>query len=274
MVDELQTYLVRCWKITCYNGQVFCFTDHNKDLKINDEIYSSVSPINMTTVEKNIGLDIDNLEISGVFNHANIRKSEIESGLFNEAKISIFEYDWNKNVKMNVIFEGVFSSYTYGKDRYSVETQSVFGKLGHVFGRGFHLTCDAELGDQNCGVNINEPGYKFTPNIINFDDYGLEISRIPGISDGRFRNGTVEFIANKQIEFRLSIKSDKAIGNIRRITFWNRLKPIQKNFDSINLYIGCDKSIDCCSNKFNNAINFRGFPNIPSDDWIVVQQEN
>ncbi len=274
MGAELKTSLARCWKILRSDGQSFCFTDHNEDIMFDNDTYSSVSPLNMSSLEKNIGLDTDNVEISGTFHHESIVETDIENGLFDQAKIVVFEFDWVLKTKNRVLFQGLFSSYSYGDDRFSVEAQSAFGKLGHVFGRGFHLTCDADLGDENCGIDINLPSYKFTPNIIKFLENGIEISSIVGIAEGRFQNGTAELIANERVISKLSIKSDVLTEETRQITFWNNLNSNQTAADNINLYIGCDKSIDCCCQKFGNAINFRGFPNIPNDDWINVQQDN
>jgi uncharacterized phage protein (TIGR02218 family) len=32
---------------------------------------------------------------------------------------------------------------------------------------------------------------------------------------------------------------------------------------------GCDKSFSTCRTKFGNGINFRGFPHIPGNDFII-----
>jgi len=32
---------------------------------------------------------------------------------------------------------------------------------------------------------------------------------------------------------------------------------------------GCDKRFDTCRNRFNNAVNFRGFPHIPGNDFVI-----
>lgn len=32
---------------------------------------------------------------------------------------------------------------------------------------------------------------------------------------------------------------------------------------------GCDKSFATCRSKFGNGINFRGFPHLPGNDFIV-----
>ena len=38
----------------------------------------------------------------------------------------------------------------------------------------------------------------------------------------------------------------------------------------VRLTAGCDKRLEICRFKFNNLLNFRGFPDVPEDDWLIV----
>ena len=38
----------------------------------------------------------------------------------------------------------------------------------------------------------------------------------------------------------------------------------------VRLTAGCDKRLETCRFKFNNLLNFRGFPDVPEDDWLIV----
>ena len=39
--------------------------------------------------------------------------------------------------------------------------------------------------------------------------------------------------------------------------------------DKFEITAGCDKEFSTCCSKFNNAINFRGEPNIPRNEKIL-----
>ena len=39
--------------------------------------------------------------------------------------------------------------------------------------------------------------------------------------------------------------------------------------DRVRLEAGCDKLPRTCRKKFNNFLNFRGFPDIPGEDWLM-----
>ncbi len=38
----------------------------------------------------------------------------------------------------------------------------------------------------------------------------------------------------------------------------------------VRLEAGCDKRVDTCRLKFDNLLNFQGFPDIPGEDWLLV----
>ncbi len=40
--------------------------------------------------------------------------------------------------------------------------------------------------------------------------------------------------------------------------------------DLLRLEAGCDKRAVTCRYKFDNFVNFQGFPHIPGDDWLVA----
>ena len=37
----------------------------------------------------------------------------------------------------------------------------------------------------------------------------------------------------------------------------------------MTLTAGCDKTLSICANRFANAANFRGFPHMPGNDFII-----
>jgi uncharacterized phage protein (TIGR02218 family) len=39
--------------------------------------------------------------------------------------------------------------------------------------------------------------------------------------------------------------------------------------DAVTLTVGCDKRFDTCRDRFANALNFRGFPHIPGNDFVM-----
>jgi len=40
--------------------------------------------------------------------------------------------------------------------------------------------------------------------------------------------------------------------------------------DPLRLSAGCDRSRETCAKVFGNIINFRGFPHVPGEDWLMA----
>ena len=40
--------------------------------------------------------------------------------------------------------------------------------------------------------------------------------------------------------------------------------------DGVTLRAGCDKAFSTCRDRFANTINFRGFPHMPDNDFVIL----
>jgi uncharacterized phage protein (TIGR02218 family) len=38
---------------------------------------------------------------------------------------------------------------------------------------------------------------------------------------------------------------------------------------AVTLVAGCDRRFSTCAAKFGNALNFRGFPHVPGNDFVL-----
>ena len=83
-------------------------------------------------------------------------------------------------------------------------------------------------------------------------------TRAAGGADAALRAGLVGIIKNDRIG---------AAG--REIELWQPLGPQVRRAIVIRLEPGCDKRAETCRTKFNNFLNFRGFPHIPGEDWLT-----
>ncbi|RMA42141.1 hypothetical protein D9R08_11880 [Rhodophyticola porphyridii] len=59
------------------------------------------------------------------------------------------------------------------------------------------------------------------------------------------------------------------MSHVRSVELWEPFRAPVAPGDMIRLEAGCDKRMETCRLKFNNLLNFRGFPDIPGDDWLM-----
>ena len=67
-----------------------------------------------------------------------------------------------------------------------------------------------------------------------------------------------------------SIKRDVTEDDARLIETWEPLRAPVLVGDQVRLIAGCDKRFETCRLKFNNLLNFQGFPDIPGEDWVMA----
>ena len=66
------------------------------------------------------------------------------------------------------------------------------------------------------------------------------------------------------------VKRDQTTDAGREITLWQSLRAPLAIGDRLRLVAGCDKRMETCRYKFNNLLNFQGFPDIPGEDWMTA----
>ena len=66
------------------------------------------------------------------------------------------------------------------------------------------------------------------------------------------------------------VKVDTALEGGRRVELWQSLQAQISIGDRFELKTGCDKRPETCRQKFDNFINYRGFPAIPGEDWLMA----
>ena len=70
------------------------------------------------------------------------------------------------------------------------------------------------------------------------------------------------------------IKRDVFEDGARRIELWEPIRGAIEAGQKLRLTAGCDKRFETCRLKFNNLLNFQGFPDLPGDDWVMAYPSN
>jgi uncharacterized phage protein (TIGR02218 family) len=66
------------------------------------------------------------------------------------------------------------------------------------------------------------------------------------------------------------VKHDRQSGSTRTIELWDPIRAMIESDIAVRLIAGCDKRSETCRVKFRNLENFRGFPDLPGDDWLLA----
>ena len=97
----------------------------------------------------------------------------------------------------------------------------------------------------------------------------FEFTSLGGFADRWFEKGRVKFIDGAAAGLVGLVKNDRFENGLHRVELWESVAaPVQPG-DSLRLEAGCDRRAETCRLKFNNLWNFRGFPAIPGEDWLM-----
>jgi hypothetical protein len=88
-LDEETTRLAAIWRITRKDGVQFFFTDHDRDIVSDGEVYRADAGFERTAIRSDAGFAVDNLDLVGVFAEGGIFEDEVRAGLFDGAEIEI-----------------------------------------------------------------------------------------------------------------------------------------------------------------------------------------
>jgi len=158
------TTLCTAWKLELSDGRVFGFSGHDRDLIIEGVTYLAQSSLNESESESRLGYASDNGALQGVLETAHITEADIANGVLEGAKLSRLRVNWQDPTSYIILSVGELGQVTTQGDYFDVEWLGLASKLDRSTGRVFSKKCDAEFGDNRCGLSVdNFPAGTFCP---------------------------------------------------------------------------------------------------------------
>ncbi|MEX0320100.1 MAG: DUF2163 domain-containing protein [Ruegeria sp.] len=270
-VESGLTTLCRCWAITRADGVEYGFTDHDCALSFEGMTFKADTGLTAMAVEQATGLSIDNSEAMGVLSDAAVRDEDIEAGRFDGAEVRAWLVNWAKPDQRWLQFRGSIGELRRAGGAFHAEIRGLTDALNRPLGRIYQKPCTAVLGDAQCEFKTSTPGYSTEVPIAYVDD--ARVFRWPdmtGFEPGWFQRGRLTVVSGSAKDLWGSIKRDAFDGGFRVIELWEPVRGGVQAGDRVQLVAGCDKRMGTCRLKFNNLVNFQGFPDLPNEDWVMV----
>ena len=157
-----------------------------------------------------------------------------------------------------VQFRGTLGEIKRANGAFQAELRGVTEALNQPFGRVYQAPCSAVLGDGDCGVDLDAPGYFSEPLVEDVTDRKvLRFAGLDEFDDRWFEKGRVRVLTGKAAGLVALIKNDRLSGAGRRVELWQALGAEIAVGDQIRLEAGCDRRSETCRLKFNNIRNLR-----------------
>ncbi|SDE67618.1 phage conserved hypothetical protein BR0599 [Paracoccus isoporae] len=265
------TTLARAWAVTRADGVVLGFTDHDTALSFAGISFRPQAGMEAQAVVQGAGLAVDNSEAIGALSDAAIDEADIIAGRWDGAEIRLWEVDWADPAAHRLVFRGSLGEVTRAGGAFRAELRGLSEALNRPVGRVYHPRCSAVLGDGACKADLSRPGLSGEARIEQVSGARLVLSGLHGRDDRWFERGTLRITSGAASGIAGHIKNDRARPEGRReVDLWAAPGILPSPGDAVRLEVGCDKSASQCRLKFGNFANFRGFPHLPQEDWLLA----
>jgi uncharacterized phage protein (TIGR02218 family) len=264
------TTLCRCWKAMRRDGAVFGFTDHDRDLAFAGVSFAAATGLDAAEAETTLGLAVGGGEVSGALSSAAITAEDIARGLWDGASVETWIVDWRDVSRRMLLDSGETGEIRRQGDAFAAELRGLAHQLDQEQGRRYAARCDAELGDARCGAALAVAARRVARVIATvLDPAAFTMATPAGFSLGAFTGGTLAFDLGANAGTTAPVMAHTRVGSFDTISLWAPPSSAMTAGQQVTLTVGCDKRFETCRDRFQNALNFRGFPHIPGNDLLV-----
>jgi uncharacterized phage protein (TIGR02218 family) len=269
-LDSGVTTLARCWIIARRDGVTMGFTDHDDDLVIDGVTCHAGTGLTSSEATARLGLQVDGSEIAGALADESLAEHDLAVGHYDAAEVTVHLVDWSEPSLRILLAKGVLGEVRREGAAFTAELRSLAHRLNEESGRLYTATCSADLGDARCAVDLGNAAFHGSGAVASLA--GASAFRASGLgsfADGWFTGGKLTFVDGDNAGFAVEVKTHRVALDGVLIELWQQApEPIAVS-DTFAVTAGCDKRFSTCRDRFANAVNFRGFPHIPGNDFVI-----
>jgi uncharacterized phage protein (TIGR02218 family) len=252
------------WRLERRDGVTLGFTSHDRDVQFGDLLLRASPGMVPSTIIETIGLEAGGLDISGAITADALRADEIEAGLWDGARMSVFLFDWsNPDAGSRMLAVGDLGAVSISDNAFEVEFNGPAARLNMPVAPSSSPTCRAAFCDKDCGLSSHR--FRHETKVTAVIGSAISIAPIAGLDPARLAYGELRWLAGRNVGQRRMIVSAGATS-IQLVMPPAFAVPTPS---TVELFEGCDKTIATCSARFANAINFRGEPYLPGNDLLT-----
>jgi uncharacterized phage protein (TIGR02218 family) len=269
-VESGATTLATCWKIARGDGTVLGFTDHDMTLSFGGTDYLPAHGLDGGEAATKLGPQVDTVEAVGVLHSAAITEDDILLGRYDGAAVETWRVNWRDVTERLLQRRASIGEIVREDGAFRAELRSGQQALSQPQGRIYSSLCDAALGDARCGVDVSDSAYSAIATVAGIRDcYRLVVSGLDDYAEGWFGLGRATWNSGRRDGIADQIVSHQRIGGVDILGFAAPVGDWVVEADTLSAVAGCDRRFTTCREKFANSVNFRGFPHIPGNDFVL-----
>jgi uncharacterized phage protein (TIGR02218 family) len=262
-VEKPLTTAALCWRLIRRDGIAIGFTTHDRDLYVAGLAYRAAPGMLPSAISLSDGFDLDTVDIKGALSSNAITAADLRAGRWDGAQVSVFMADWEQpDGETLAIARGLLGEVAMAGHGFEAELRGPTAELDAAVVEQTSPDCRASLGDLRCRIDMVGRTLLTRIAAVTAEETIVVAEAAPGNAYGygllRWING-----ANSGLDSPI-LRSDG-------ITLTLREPPAYPAGigDLIEIREGCDRMFATCSERFGNAVNFRGEPHLPGIDLLT-----
>lgn len=264
------TTLCRCWIVTRRDGAQQGFTDHDEDIVVDGVTCRAATGVAASEAKQQLGLAIGGSEIAGALSADTLNEDDLAAGLYDAAAVKLWLVDWSEPALRVLLAAGALGEVKRDGKAFTAEVRGLAHRLAETSGRLFTAACDADLGDARCTVDLDLSAFRGEGVIASVAGAAsFAASGLGAFADNWFTAGRLTFTSGANAGLVVEVKTHRVNAGVGTIALWQRMPYALAAGDAFVVTAGCDKRFETCRDRFANAVNFRGFPHIPGNDFVV-----
>lgn len=269
-LDSRATTLASCWRLTRTDGVALGFTDHDRLLRFDGTDFAPLTGLDSGEAATKLGAGTDTSEVLGVLSADAIDEDDILLGRYDGARVETFRVNWRDVGQRLLLSRTTIGEIVREDGVFRAELRSGQHALNRISGRIYGALCDAELGDARCGVDIDTPEFSAAATVLGARHrFRMAVEGIESFESGWFAHGVAAFASGRREGLRDRVLTHERLGGTDVLGFGVPVGDWVANGDAVTLTVGCDRRFATCRDRFGNMLNFRGFPHIPGNDFVL-----
>lgn len=270
-LDSGATTLCWCWRVTRGDGVKLGFTDHDRDISFDGTEFEAATGFTGTEITRAVGLNVDSLEVESALRSERLNEGDLAAGRYDNAVVEIFRVNWQAPGQRVLMRYGNLGEVSRGRTHFRAEVRGLAHELNQPKGRVIQYTCDADLGDRRCSVDLDNPEFKGEGAVTAVHDpRNFTVSGLDGFDQDWFARGLITWTTGDNAGLKAEVKLHSKGGGAVTLELWEAMANAVSPGDSFTVAAGCDKSGRTCFERFSNLENFRGFPHVPGVDFALT----
>ena len=150
------TALAQLWKITRRDGEIFGFTDHDRDIVYGDVTYQAAKGHLPSAIASAGNLAVDNLDVATMLDAELFTEEDIMAGVWDNAVIDLYQIDYEHLDRGVMILASGWrvGNFTIKDHEFAAEIRSKTQQLQQVIVELTSPECRASLGDARCKIAL------------------------------------------------------------------------------------------------------------------------